>query len=225
LGFCHKHHRAVSGLLSFIADCLGGICSSSNSIGLVYIDEVFRRRSELGGSIEVVCGSMFSGKTEELIRRLNRAKIAKLKVEIFSPKTDTRYDENALVSHNATSIPSTPVDNASSILLLASDVHVIGIDEAQFFDGALPDVCNILANKGIRVIVAGLDMDFKGRPFGPMPEIMAMAESVTKLHAVCVNCGNPAVYSYRIVPGESKILLGEKESYEPRCRVCYHLPD
>jgi thymidine kinase len=190
---------------------------------LVFNEDVFKRKSEFGGSIEVVCGSMFSGKTEELIRRLNRAKIAKLKVEIFSPKSDTRFAEDALVSHNANSIPSTPVENASSILLLASDVHVIGIDEAQFFDDELPDVCNILANKGIRVIVAGLDMDFKGRPFGPMPAIMAIAESVTKLHAVCVNCGNPALYSYRFVPGESKILLGELESYEPRCRICYNL--
>ena len=189
---------------------------------MVFIEDVFKRKSEFGGSIEVVCGSMFSGKTEELIRRLNRARIAKLKVEIFSPKADTRYLENALVSHNANSIPSTPVENASSILLLASDVHVVGIDEAQFFDAELPDVCNMLANRGVRVIVAGLDMDFKGQPFGPMPAIMAMAESVTKLQAVCVQCGNPAMYSYRLVPDESKILLGEKEIYEPRCRVCYN---
>lgn len=173
----------------------------------------------------MICGSMFSGKTEELIRRLNRAKIARLKVEIFSPKADTRYEENALVSHSSISIPSTPVENASSILLLGSDVHVIGIDEAQFFDAELPDVCNILANKGVRVIVAGLDMDFKGRPFGPMPAIMAIAESVTKLHAVCVRCGNPALYSYRLVPDENKIMLGEKESYEPRCRICYNDPE
>jgi thymidine kinase len=192
---------------------------------LVFNEDIFKRRGELGGSIEVICGSMFSGKTEELIRRLNRARIARLRVEIFSPKADTRFMDNALVSHNSNSIPSTPVENASSILLLGSDVHVIGIDEAQFFDAELPDVCNILANKGIRVIVAGLDMDFKGRPFGPMPTIMAMAESVTKLHAVCVRCGNPALYSYRLVPDESKILLGEKESYEPRCRICYHIID
>jgi thymidine kinase len=185
-------------------------------------EDIFRRRSELGGSIEVVCGSMFSGKTEELIRRLNRARIAKLKVEIFSPKADTRYLENALVSHDANSIPSTPVENASSILLLASDVHVVGIDEAQFFDAELPDVCNVLANKGVRVIVAGLDMDFKGQPFGTMPAIMAIADSVTKLQAVCMVCGNPALYSYRLIADESKILLGEKESYEPRCRICYH---
>jgi len=166
---------------------------------------------------------MFSGKTEELIRRLNRARIAKLKVEIFSPKSDTRYVENAVVSHNANSIPSTPVESASAILLLGSDVDVIGIDEAQFFDEELPGVCTVLANKGVRVIVAGLDMDFKGAPFGPMPTIMVIAESVTKLHAVCVKCGNPALYSYRLVPDENRILLGEKESYEPRCRVCYHL--
>src|SRR5579863_8629803 len=189
---------------------------------MVFNEDVFKRKSEFGGSIEVVCGSMFSGKTEELIRRLNRARIAKLKVEIFSPKTDTRYEENALVSHNANSIPSTSVENASSILLLASDVNVVGVDEAQFFDAELPDVCNALANKGIRVIVAGLDMDFKGQPFGPMPAIMAMADSVTKLQAVCVRCGSPALYSYRLVADESKILLGEKESYEPRCRICYH---
>ena len=190
---------------------------------MVLNEEVFKRKSEFGGSIEVICGSMFSGKTEELIRRLNRARIARLKVEIFSPKADTRFAENALVSHNSNSIPSTPVENSSSILLLGSDVPVIGIDEAQFFDDELPDVCNILANRGVRVIVAGLDMDFKGRPFGPMPTIMAMAESVTKLHAVCVRCGNPALYSYRLVPDENKVLLGEKESYEPRCRVCYHM--
>src|SRR6195952_2898562 len=191
----------------------------------MFNEDIFKRRTELGGSIEVICGSMFSGKTEELIRRLNRAKIAKLKVEIFSPKADTRYAESSLVSHNANSIPSTPVENASSILLLASDVHVVGIDEAQFFDDELPDVCNVLANKGVRVIVAGLDMDFKGQPFGPLPAIMAMAESVTKLHAVCVRCGNPALYSYRLVPDESKVLLGEKESYEPRCRICYNSLD
>jgi thymidine kinase len=189
---------------------------------MVYHEDVFRRKSESGGSIELVCGSMFSGKTEELIRRLNRARIAKLKVEIFSPKSDTRYGEDAIVSHNANRFTSTPVDSASAILLLTNDAHVIGIDEAQFFDDQLPEVCTILANRGIRVIVAGLDMDFKGRPFGPMPAIMAIAESVTKLHAVCVQCGNPALYSYRLVPDDARILLGEKESYEPRCRICYN---
>jgi thymidine kinase len=189
---------------------------------MVYHEEIFRRKSELGGSIEVICGSMFSGKTEELIRRLNRARIAKLKVEIFSPKADTRYGEEAIISHNANKITSTPVDSASAILLLASDAHVIGVDEAQFFDDELPEVCTLLANRGVRVIVAGLDMDFKGRPFGSMPAIMAIAESVTKLQAVCVRCGNPAQYSYRLVHDNSKILLGEKESYEPRCRACYN---
>jgi thymidine kinase len=188
---------------------------------MLFSEDVFKRRSEHGGSIEVVCGSMFSGKTEELIRRLRRAQIARLQVEIFKPKIDTRYDETAIVSHNQNSIPSTPVDSSSAILLLGSHVQVVGIDEAQFFDDELPNVCNILANRGVRVIVAGLDMDYKGKPFGPIPAIIAMAESVTKVHAVCVKCGNPALYSYRLVPDEGRVLLGEKESYEPRCRVCY----
>ena len=188
---------------------------------MLFNEDVFRRRYELGGSIEVICGSMFSGKTEELIRRLRRAQIARLTVEIFKPRTDTRFDETAVVSHNATWIQSTPVDNSSAILLLGSDVQVVGIDEAQFFDDELPNVCTLLANRGVRVIVAGLDMDFKGNPFGPMPKLMAIAESVTKVHAVCVKCGSQALYSYRLVPDEGTILLGEKESYEPRCRACY----
>jgi thymidine kinase len=190
---------------------------------MVFNEEVFKRRSELGGSVEVICGSMFSGKTEELIRRLRRAQIARLNVEIFKPRTDTRYDETAVVSHNQNSIPSTPVDSSSAILLLGSHVQVVGIDEAQFFDDELPNVCNTLANKGVRVIIAGLDMDFQGRPFGPMPALMATAESVTKVHAVCVKCGNPALYSYRLVHNDAKILLGEMESYEPRCRHCFGL--
>jgi thymidine kinase len=189
---------------------------------MLFSEDVFKRKSEFGGSIEVICGSMFSGKTEELIRRLRRAQIARLSVEIFKPKTDIRFDETAVVSHNANSIQSTPVDSSSAILLLGSQVQVVGIDEAQFFDDELPNVCTILANKGVRVIVAGLDMDFKGMPFGPMPKLMAIAESVTKVHAVCVKCGNQALYSYRLVPGEGTILLGEKESYEPRCRACYY---
>src|ERR1700759_5528717 len=192
---------------------------------MLYSEEVFKRRSELGGSIEVICGSMFSGKTEELIRRLRRAQIARLTVEIFKPRTDTRFDETAVVSHNANSILSTPVENSSSILLLGSDVQVVGVDEAQFFDEELPNVCSILANRGVRVIVAGLDMDFKGKPFGPMPALMAIAESVTKVHAVCVKCGNPALYSYRLGANSNTVLLGEKESYEPRCRMCYNLVD
>lgn len=190
-----------------------------------FSEDVFKRRNEFGGSIEVICGSMFSGKTEELIRRLRRAQIARLTVEIFKPKTDTRYDETAVVSHNSTSIQSTPVDTSSAILLLGSDVQVVGIDEAQFFDDELPNVCTMLANRGVRVIVAGLDMDFKGNPFGPMPKLMAIAESVTKVHAVCVRCGNPALYSYRLVSNPGTILLGEKESYEPRCRACFYGSD
>jgi thymidine kinase len=189
---------------------------------MLFSEDVFKRRNEHGGSVEVICGSMFSGKTEELIRRLKRAQIARLTVEIFKPRIDVRYDETAIVSHNQNAIQSTPVDNSSAILLLGSDVEVVGIDEAQFFDDELPNVCNALANKGVRVIVAGLDMDFKGKPFGPMPAIMATAESVTKVHAVCVRCGNPALYSYRLVAGDTKILLGELESYEPRCRNCFY---
>jgi thymidine kinase len=188
---------------------------------MLYSEDVFKRRSEVGGSIEVICGSMFSGKTEELIRRLRRAEIARLTVEIFKPKTDTRFDESAVVSHNSNSILSTAVDNSSSILLLGSDAQVVGIDEAQFFDAELPNVCTILANRGVRVIVAGLDMDYRGKPFGPMPDLMSIAESITKVHAVCVVCGNPALYSYRLVPDEATVLLGEKESYEPRCRACF----
>ncbi|WP_316813125.1 thymidine kinase [Pedobacter heparinus] len=183
------------------------------------------RRGEYCGSIEVICGSMFSGKTEELLRRLKRAEIAKLNVEIFKPRTDTRYDETAVVSHDLNSIESTPVVNSTAILLLKADTQVVGIDEAQFFDDNLPEVCNKLAQKGIRVIVAGLDMDFQGRPFGPVPALMAIAELVTKVNAVCVRCGSPAVYSYRTAASESKILLGEKDSYEPRCRHCFHLGD
>lgn len=180
------------------------------------------RRGEFCGSIEVICGSMFSGKTEELIRRLKRAQIAKLNVEIFKPKTDTRYDETAVVSHDQNSIQSTPVESSSAILLLGANTQVVGIDEAQFFDEDLPHVCNKLALKGIRVIIAGLDMDFSGKPFGPMPALLAIAEHVTKVNAVCMKCGSPAVYSYRTVANESKILLGEKDSYEPRCRACYN---
>jgi thymidine kinase len=185
-------------------------------------EDVFKRKNESGGGIEVICGSMFSGKTEELIRRLNRARFAKLTVHLFKPKLDVRYDENDVVSHNSTIAASTPVNKSSDILKLAGHTQVIGIDEAQFFDNKLPEVCTKLANAGIRVIIAGLDMDFKGRPFGPMPVLMAIAESVTKVHAVCVRCGNQATYSYRLVPSKEKVLLGEKESYEPRCRICFN---
>ncbi len=181
----------------------------------------FRSKSSPRGSIEVICGSMFSGKTEELIRRLRRAQIAKLQVEIFKPKKDIRYHESHVVSHDATAIPSTPVETSDAILLLGSNTQVVGIDEAQFFDEGLPEVCNQLADRGIRVIIAGLDMDFQGRPFGPMPALMSIAEDVTKVHAICVQCGAPASYSYRTAAASSTVLLGEKESYEPRCRDCF----
>ncbi|OJW13743.1 thymidine kinase [Mucilaginibacter sp. 44-25] len=189
----------------------------------MYNEDVFRRKNEVGGSIEVICGSMFSGKTEELIRRVKRARIAKVEVEIFSPAADIRYDKQAVVSHNANSIPSKSVTKAAEILQLADHIQVIGVDEAQFFDDELPQIAQALANKGVRVIIAGLDMDFKGRPFGTMPQLMAIADAVTKLHAVCMKCGGQAMYSYRLVPNESQILLGEKETYEARCRECYHL--
>lgn len=189
---------------------------------MLFPEDNFRRRGEAGGRIEVIMGSMFSGKTEELIRRMRRAQIAKLQVEIFKPKIDVRYDETAVVSHDLNSIPSTPVENSSSILLLGGHTQVVGIDEAQFFDEGLTDVCRKLADKGVRVIVAGLDMDYQGKPFGPIPALAVMAESVTKVHAVCVKCGNPALYSYRLVTDGGRILVGEKESYEPRCRVCFN---
>lgn len=173
------------------------------------------------GRIEVVCGSMFSGKTEELIRRLKRAEFAKQRVEIFKPALDTRYSEIEVVSHDRNSIMSTPVDSSSSILLLSSDIDVVGIDEAQFFDDGLVQVCNELANKGIRVIVAGLDMDFKGVPFGPIPALCAIADEVTKVHAICVRCGSLAYVSHRLVANDKRVMLGEQAEYEPLCRECY----
>lgn len=173
------------------------------------------------GSIEVVCGSMFSGKTEELIRRMKRAQFAHLNVEIFKPAIDVRYSEEDVVSHDHNSIPSTPVDSSQNILLLASDVDVVGIDEAQFFDMGIVAVCNELARRGVRVICAGLDMDFKGVPFGPMPALMAIADDVYKTHAICVRCGDLAYVSHRTVSSEKRVLLGETESYEPLCRACY----
>ncbi len=173
------------------------------------------------GWIEVICGSMFSGKTEELIRRLKRAQIAKQKVEIFKPSVDIRYDEEKVVSHDSNEINSTPVESSSNILLLASDAEVVGIDEAQFFDDGLTEVCNQLANNGKRVVVAGLDMDFRGKPFGPMPFLMATAEYVTKVHAVCAKTGNLAHYSHRITEGDQVVLLGEKQEYEPLSRSAY----
>jgi thymidine kinase len=172
------------------------------------------------GWIEVICGSMFSGKTEELIRRLKRVKIANLKVEIFKPSVDMRYDDIKIVSHDENKIQSTPVDSSQSILLLAQDVDVVGIDEAQFFDEQITAVCEKLALNGIRVIVAGLDMDYQGKPFGQMPNLLAIADYITKLHAICMKCGNIANASYRKVAVEGQVLLGEQDIYEPRCRIC-----
>lgn len=177
---------------------------------------------ERRGWIEVICGSMFSGKTEELIRRLKRAKIANLKVEIFKPAIDLRFDKNAVVSHDANFIHSTPVKNSKAILQLASNVDIVGIDEAQFLDDGITVVCQTLALQGIRVIVAGLDMDYKGNPFGPMPQLLAIADFITKLHAICVRCGNLANMSYRKSADKDQILLGEQDIYEPRCRKCYY---
>lgn len=174
------------------------------------------------GTIEVVAGSMFSGKTEELIRRLKRAKIAKQKVEIYKPIIDVRYSEDEVVSHDENSIRSTPVENSANILLLTGNVDVIGIDEAQFFDKGLVDVVVKLANMGIRVVIAGLDMDFKGVPFGPIPGLMAVADHVTKVHAICVRCGSIAQFSHRMSAKEQVVLLGEKDIYEPLCRSCYN---
>ena len=173
------------------------------------------------GRIEVVCGSMFSGKTEELIRRMRRAEFARQKVEIFKPTIDTRYSDEDVVSHDRHKIRCTPVDSSADILRQATDIDVVGIDEAQFFDAGLPEVCNRLANRGIRVIVAGLDMDFKGVPFEPMPALCAIADDVTKVHAICVRCGSLAYASHRIVADESRVMLGETAEYEPLCRECY----
>ena len=178
--------------------------------------------NEQFGWIEVICGSMFSGKTEELIRRLKRAQFAKQKVEIFKPAIDTRYDEEKVVSHDDNEIRSTPVPAAANIRILANDVKVVGIDEAQFFDDEIVSVCNDLANRGIRVIVAGLDMDFKGNPFGPMPALMATAEYVTKVHAVCTKTGNLANYSHRKTSNDDLVLLGETQEYEPLSRAAFY---
>jgi len=181
------------------------------------------RMKDRRGSVEVITGSMFSGKTEELIRRLRRAQFAGLRVEIFKPSIDKRYSDTRVVSHDDRSILSTLTDNASSILLLSGNANVIGIDEAQFFDMSIVDVCNTLANNGKRVIVAGLDMDFMGNPFGPMPALLAIAEYVTKLHAICMRCGNLAQYSFRKSDESRVVVLGEKDKYEPLCRSCYNM--
>lgn len=174
------------------------------------------------GAIEIICGSMFSGKTEELIRRLKRANIARMKVEIFTPVLDTRYSNEEIVSHDSTTYQSTSIPSSGNILLLSGDVDVVGIDEAQFFDNGLPFVCERLAKEGLRVIVAGLDLDYLGKPFGPMPHLMAIADYVTKLHAICVNCGDLAHHSYRTSSERDLIMLGEQESYLPLCRTCFN---
>lgn len=187
----------------------------------MFLENTVNQKEQFGW-IEVICGSMFSGKTEELIRRLKRAQFAKQKVEIFKPAIDVRYDEEQVVSHDSNSIRSTPVPAAANIPILADNCDVVGIDEAQFFDDEIVSVCNDLANKGIRVIVAGLDMDFKGNPFGPMPNLMATAEYVTKVHAVCTRTGNLAQYSYRKSQNDNLVLLGETEEYEPLSRAAYY---
>ena len=183
---------------------------------------MFLESPKKAGSVEVICGSMFSGKTEELIRRLKRAQFAKQKVEIYKPCIDVRYSEDQVVSHDSHSISSTPIDSPASMLLLSSDVEVVGIDEAQFFDDSLVDVVQTLANRGIRVIIAGLDTDFLGKPFGPMPALMAIAEDIQKVHAICVRCGSPANHSHRLVKNDALVVLGEKDEYEPLCRHCYN---
>lgn len=180
-------------------------------------------KGQRSGWIEVICGAMFSGKTEELIRRLKRAKIANQRVEIFKPRLDTRYDEAKVVSHDANFILSTPIEHSSQLLELSEGVNVVGIDEAQFFDEDLPENCQRLALRGVRVIVAGLDMDFRGKPFGPMPNLLAVAEYITKVHAICQHCGNLATHSYRLKPNAETVVLGEKDVYEARCRTCYHM--
>ena len=180
-------------------------------------------RGQRSGWIEVICGSMFSGKTEELIRRLKRARIANQKVATYKPAADVRYSKENVVSHDENVVDSTPVKSSIEILKDLAEYKVIGIDEAQFFDDKLPQVCEQLALKGIRVIVAGLDMDFRGKPFGPMPEILSIAEYVTKVHAICPHCGSLATHSYRLSQDESTVLLGEKDKYEPRCRICYSM--
>ena len=182
---------------------------------------MFLESAKKAGSIEVICGSMFSGKTEELIRRMKRAQFAKQKVEIYKPCIDVRYSENQVVSHASHSIPSTPIDSPACMLHLSCDVEVVGIDEAQFFDESIVEVVQTLANRGVRVIIAGLDTDFMGKPFGPMPALCAIADEVTKVHAICVKCGDLAYVSHRTVANDKRVLLGEKEEYEPLCRCCY----
>ena len=183
---------------------------------------MFLESAKKAGSIEVICGSMFSGKTEELIRRLKRSQFAKQKVEIYKPCIDVRYSDDKVVSHDSTSIPSVPIDSPVKMLEISDNVEVVGIDEAQFFDASIVEVVQTLANKGIRVIIAGLDTDFLGKPFGPMPALMAVAEDIQKVHAICVRCGSPANHSHRLIASDELVVLGEKDEYEPLCRHCYN---
>jgi thymidine kinase len=185
----------------------------------MFLEPTFR--GQRSGWIEVICGSMFSGKTEELIRRVRRANFANQKVVIFKPKTDNRYSEEEVVSHNENAIHGIPIEKSWDMMDHIADVKVIAIDEAQFFDSELPDVCEKLALKGIRIIIAGLDMDFRGNPFGPMPHLLSIAEYITKVHAICPHCGNLATHSYRLSEERATVVLGEKDKYEPRCRTCY----
>jgi len=191
-----------------------------NRLIIMFLEKKSNREHRKGW-IEVIAGSMFSGKTEELMRRLRRARIAGQRIEVFKPHIDVRYSQHEVVSHDANSLASTAVESSGNIVLLCSDVDVVGIDEAQFFDAGLVNVCQILATQGIRVIVAGLDMDFRGKPFGPMPQLMATAEYVSKVHAICMQCGDLAHFSHRITESEKLVLLGEKAEYEPLCRACY----
>ena len=183
---------------------------------------MFLESAKKAGSIEVICGSMFSGKTEELIRRLKRAQFAKQKVEIYKPCIDVRYSDDKVVSHDSTSIPSIPIDSPAKMIEISDNVEVVGIDEAQFFDESIVEVVQTLANKGIRVIIAGLDTDFLGKPFGPMPNLMAVAEDIQKVHAICVKCGSPANHSHRLIANDALVVLGEKDEYEPLCRHCFN---
>jgi thymidine kinase len=188
----------------------------------MFLEPRLKNTSQKKGWIEVICGSMFSGKTEELIRRLNRARIANLKVEIYKPAIDKRYHDTEVVSHNSNAVASTPVPSSLNILLMSQDADVVGIDEAQFFDAEVVYVCETLAQRGVRVIVAGLDMDYLGKPFGPMPALMAIAEYVTKVNAICMVCGDLATHSFRKVSDNSQVMLGEKDTYEARCRYCFN---
>ncbi len=212
---------ALLSLIAIFAFPIKGISSYSVCV-IIQSKEMFLEIAKKAGSIEVICGSMFSGKTEELIRRMKRAQFAKQKVEIYKPCIDVRYSEDEVVSHDSHSIPSTPIDSPASMLLLSSDVEVVGIDEAQFFDDTLVEVAQTLANRGIRVIVAGLDTDFMGKPFGPIPALMAVAEEVQKVHAICVKCGSPANHSHRLSKSNELVVLGETDIYEPLCRHCYN---